>query len=265
MSLILDALRKADAERQSHLSASALGDASVKSAPEGPHWRWTIAVLLLASLGLAVGWWLWTSSEAPAGQEQLSSAQAKPPVVDEVVEERVVKEEVAEMVAPAVDEETEPVLPTTAPEATASQPRLQALYESTRAADTSADHKRPLAATDSVADLYRHDEQLPSFAAASPRAIAEFPAETPDREQIGEIRDLPLAVQNRIPTLMYVGHDYLEGSRPSVVINGQRYYEGQELVAELNLSLERIEQQGIILRLDRHRFRLRALSSWVNM
>src|SRR5690554_8168301 len=130
MSLILDALRKADAERQSHLSASALGDASVKSAPEGPHWRWTIAVLLLASLGLAVGWWLWTSSEAPAGQEQLSSAQAEPLVVDEVVEERVAQEEVAAMVGAGGDEEPAAVWRWRSPAARGSGWRVQALSAS---------------------------------------------------------------------------------------------------------------------------------------
>lgn len=73
------------------------------------------------------------------------------------------------------------------------------------------------------------------------------------------LHELPVSVQNTIPTLMYALHQY---PHSSVVINKKTYTEGDEIVA--GLVIERLLADGLILHLDGQEFKLSALSSWVN-
>ncbi len=249
MSLILDALRKADAERQSRERPAGLESQPLLAEPVGSRGRWSLFAVLLVLVSLALGWWLWPllPGEVIKTPEGIESTPSSAPAA----------------FAPVANE---PVV------AAPPEPRLQTLYERVHPVSGEetevGDAKEPAASPDrnTIASLYQ--QQGPSV---SPAAIGN--SDNPDvqavsppsrqGESVNAIRDLPLSVQNRIPTLMYAAHDYLEGNRPSVVINGQRYYEGQAL--EQGLKLERIEQDGVVIRVDDHRFKLRALSSWVNM
>ena len=73
------------------------------------------------------------------------------------------------------------------------------------------------------------------------------------------LHELPVSVQNQIPTLMYAKHMYEQGL---VILNKKRYAQG-ERVAE-KVILERILADGIVLSMDGREFKLGAQSSWVN-
>lgn len=253
MSLILDALRKADAERQSRERPAGLDTQPAATETAGNQWRWGLVAVLLVVVSLALGWWL----------RPVPEVAGTAPVAVDRIEPRPTRE-----LAPPPGSEP---APETASEAT-SEPRLQKLYDRARPsagadrAETEATGTEAPPTTpdlETIASLYRQEAPAaPDDNSASPGADTGS-ADSSPAAAVGAIRDLPLSVQNRIPTLMYAAHDYLEGSRPSVVFNGQRYYEGQTL--ERGLRLERIEEDGVIIRVDDHRFKLRALSSWVNM
>lgn len=73
------------------------------------------------------------------------------------------------------------------------------------------------------------------------------------------LHELPVSVQNQIPTLMYAEHMYEQGL---VILNKKRYAQGEQ-VAE-KVILERILADGIVLSMEGREFKLGAQSSWVN-
>ena len=62
--------------------------------------------------------------------------------------------------------------------------------------------------------------------------------------------------------MMYREHHH-QGSAPYVVINQKRQSTGSQIKS--NLILEEILEEGIIVRYKTHRFKMYALSSWINM
>lgn len=78
-----------------------------------------------------------------------------------------------------------------------------------------------------------------------------------------QIRDLPWSLQQKIPSISYSRHSYNESGQSIVVINGEQRRAGQQLAN--NLKLEEILADGVVLSFEGRRFKLPALSSWVNM
>lgn len=80
--------------------------------------------------------------------------------------------------------------------------------------------------------------------------------------KIGNIRDLPTAIQQSIPTIMYSAHNY-NSNNASVTLNNKKRKKGQQVSDQL--YIEYILRDGIILRFREHKFKMSALSSWVNL
>jgi len=101
--------------------------------------------------------------------------------------------------------------------------------------------------------------------AAAPTEPKPLPADLPAEETLaghGEVpflHELPVSVQNTIPTLMYAKHDYEKGF---VVINKEELQVGS--AAQGGVLLERILADGVLLSLNGTEFKLSSLSSWVN-
>ena len=70
---------------------------------------------------------------------------------------------------------------------------------------------------------------------------------------------LPVTLQNTIPTLMYADHQYSEGY---VIINKKKRFVGDE--AAKGVTLEEMFEDGATFSFNGTRFKLGALSSWVN-
>ena len=81
-------------------------------------------------------------------------------------------------------------------------------------------------------------------------------------QQTKTINQMPIAAQNKIPTLMYNAHSFQENGRSSVVINGKTVREGQNI--ENDIKVKKILRDGLILQNSISSFKLRAMSSWIN-
>lgn len=76
------------------------------------------------------------------------------------------------------------------------------------------------------------------------------------------IKELPLSAQEAIPTLMYSQHVYQERGEKYVVINGKRQNEGSSLAQ--GIKIKKILSDGVLLEKQQRTFRLMARSSWIN-
>lgn len=73
------------------------------------------------------------------------------------------------------------------------------------------------------------------------------------------LHDLSVSMQNTIPTLMYAGHNYAEGY---ALINKKQVQEGDTL--EDQLTVYKVLADGVVFQFGNEQFKLSALNSWVN-
>lgn len=69
--------------------------------------------------------------------------------------------------------------------------------------------------------------------------------------------------KNAIPTILYQRHDYSQGGRASVTLNGKTLRTGGTV--DSGLKIDEILEDSVILNYRGTQFRLRALNSWVNL
>lgn len=81
-------------------------------------------------------------------------------------------------------------------------------------------------------------------------------------KQIPFLHELPERVQNSVPSINYVNHLYSEKAGGAVIINKKTLKAGQEIAP--GLLIDRVASDGIIVQYQGTRFKLNALSSWVN-
>jgi len=276
MSLILDALRKADRERQQQQTDVPGIDAahSLAPAPAKKPWQWLALTLLLSLLLAAVIWLLLERSDVKAVKQNAAVANSAHRVDASAVAigtQPLPESKVAAPKPHKIDTNAKPE------QANDPLPKLDTTINSAKKAAEPPSHKA-IVHDDEVARLYRQPapEELstpvaprPSVAAVTatvkPKAVQNEPPRSSllaAYPEVGTIRDLPLALQNSIPTLMYGAHKYRQDGESEVVINNQSLRQGQRLG---ELSLELIVEDGVIMRKGEHRFRLKAMSSWVNM
>lgn len=77
---------------------------------------------------------------------------------------------------------------------------------------------------------------------------------------IGSVRDLPFNAQNNVPTMMYTEHNY---ARKSVTINGKEYREKNTITKDL--VIEKVLEDGLILKYQQYTFKMRAYNNWINL
>lgn len=82
-------------------------------------------------------------------------------------------------------------------------------------------------------------------------------------DNVPDLRQLPWSVQQEIPSIIYSQHNFTGDGSSNVVLNGQPRRAGNQVGGQLNL--EEIYVDGVLLRFREHRFKLRALNNWVNM
>jgi len=267
MSLILDALNRAERERQ---KSQPLPDIHTRHPlpqiqPE-PSTKPTrsltmILVLLVALIIIAVVfWWLkqqpqFVNQPAPVIQTQSAPIAQQPEITQTeksvepqqpVQKSRVSSAQIKETAAPAPEKTPAikaPVLPAA---------DLEALY----------------------AEAQSEPEILPEPASQLPVAPQSQPQLQPLAETTGaltyasltelpDVGDLPWSLRQEIPTINYSAHNYRGDGQANVVINGQMYRPGQALASEL--TLESVYEDGVILKFRQTAFKLRALNSWINM
>lgn len=223
MSYILDALRKADAERERdpargiHAQPAAGAPAPVRSAVP----RWTIAAAVVA--GVALASWGMLGQDSPA-------ADARPP-------------RVAAPVAPAASIAVIPApAPAVVPVAVAVLPAAPLPVSKATVAAAERPAAKPaaaVAATAATAAVLK--------APAPGPAASTAPAGPPAGDRVLAVTELPADVQRDLPKLAISGGVHSENaSQRMLIVGGQVMAEGAELAP--GVVLEQIRAKSAVLR-----------------
>lgn len=228
MSFILDALRKADAERERDPSrgihAQAVGLPAGPAASRAvPGWAWALGGVLIAAV---VGYVVWPRSQpAPVGAPAAPVA-AVPAIVAPAAPPPVVA-------VPASPAPAAVVLPAAPPAAAAPV-----------AVPATVTNPAPAAVRAAV----------PSAAAA--RAAASVPAQAvaaPATERVLPQAELPPEVQRELPKVALSGGVYSDNAAQRfVLVNGQLAHEGTEVAP--GVVLEQIRPRSAVLRYRQWRY-----------
>jgi hypothetical protein len=285
MSLILDALNKADRERQDSESPPGLqSNHNFLSGNEKmAGWKKTVvfAVAGLILLAAAAAYYLGKQSgvqdaiiSSPAAEMPKPQPVAAEPAKVETVANNTESKPKATVAAAAQTAETRALL---------QKRRIEEQYKKAQAANTQTTAATAPSETENAPDkisaLYQPEtkpvetrpepiqtgrESTARVAQAEGNAAAESsPAPAGNAPSLGNVRDLPWSIQEKIPTLMYTEHSYTGTPNDFVTINGERRKVGQK-VANI-LTIDSILADGVILKYESYQFKMPALNSWVNM
>lgn len=267
MSMILEALRRADRERQEPAPAppnlTTVHQPPVASSKQ-PHKRLMSGLMLLlagAGIGVALAYWQWTvpanlQATSPEQSVSIEPASQEPPGAD---------------TAPASRQALEPV-PESRPTQTERPAEVARLYHSDpeRSAQAPEIHRLYNPPEPAPAPIVRNEAEVPPEPPPEPRPQPQPEPEPQSAPQPSlstggalSIRALPSSMQRAIPSIYYQGHHYQDGQDDYVVLNRREYRPGDEVVS--GVILERIAEDGIVLSFRGEQFRLARLSSWVNL
>lgn len=213
MSLILEALRKSEAERRRGLPPDLHAELPPTPAARRralPLWWWLVA----GFAALALAWWLSGQRDAdPPAPAPVASAQR----ADRVV----------------ADPATAEVLPARTPSATAPSPAIAAPPELATPIDTvPAPSSRP-------------EPQAPAPPATTAPAAPAAPTSPPDPGRVLSLGELDADTRKALPPLRLSMHLWNEDpARRFVILDGQRLVEGDR-VGEA--AVVRIERDGVLL------------------
>lgn len=272
MSLILDALNRAEHERKNQ---NAVPDLNTLHRPQEltatPGARRTLwwgigLVVVLIAIIVALVVMLRKEPAVQLSATKTVSAQQSPAVPSPapvVAPTPVVDPVPASAVIPVVE---------TTPEVAAPNTDVNQLY--------AAQDTEPAAATDTgVNELYAAEA---ATAAASETivdpfnptgdaalATASIQEQVPPRtfdsiKNIPDFNALPWNMRQQIPTISYARHNYLANGVSSVVINNQTSGVGN-IIGTGQFIVQEIFVDGVILKHGNAVFKLRALNGWINM
>jgi general secretion pathway protein B len=271
MSLILDALSRAERDKRRDLAPDLL--AQPQHEPSLSSRRWLVPGAIAIALLLAMVLWFLLSHDDEGAA--VTPIQVPPVELSATGTETAVRRREAPEAVPV--DVTEPA-PETLSEA------VRALYETADAQDetqgreaTRMTHSGQVSTPVSVA---RATAEPAASKAMVPDDVPEPVEELVDLEQV--LRDVRIAAANkgltahetpllaeqskqfrdRVPTLMYLRHDFDALGQSTVLINGQTLRVGQ---SSRGVELREVLVDSVILRFDGTDFRLRALNSWVNL
>jgi hypothetical protein len=244
MSLLLDALNKADQERKRNEATPGI-NSNHGQVGDHSNRNMSIAVIAAALIGfiilLAAIYWLGQRSTAttPTAAATISSIPTTTPNTSQPVHTS----------ASATQLSTE-----SAPEANNAEEDVASLYAQ-NIQTTEPVNSAPV--TEAIAtNNAGNAETLPStIPQSTPTSITQF-ANLPD------LHDLPSQILVKIPSLNYSEHNF-NNVGGSVKINGEIKHVNDQLAP--GLVIDKILEDGMILHLDNYSFKMRALNSWVNM
>ena len=303
MSLILDALSRAEREKRAHDGVpDILAPVEAPERSRRPPLALLLAALAIAAVLGAIAYWQWPGQDtvqnpvSPRGGNTGSNATSTDDGADAVRAPGAVERGAALTPTSTFTPKPAPspiTTPTPTPTQTmADRERIAALY-STRASGTVGGVQPESPVSQAAAAGPGTTQAVVSPADTGAEAASEAPAlsspqasatrrETPvDLEQVlREVRrasandslsEHPVPVleslsqqfRDRVPTLMYLRHDYSgDQGGSSVLINGESLRVGQRT---RSVQVVEILPDSVILRFDGRDFRLRALNSWVNL
>ena len=232
MSYILDALRRAEADRQRGAVPGLQDQPQPLPAPaaapaDDPRRTglWALAGAGLLAAGGAAAWW-WLKSPGPAPVAPVAVMTPAPAVAPTALP------------APVT-----PVAPAAAPVLVAPAPAVVSSMPAAAPAPASPALVRP--------PIPPQPAEPPVPAKPAPRAAVAVPAAAPP--DAVRRQDLPENVRQQLPALTVAGATYSENPRyRMVIINGQVVQEGD--TAAPGVVLETIRQKEVVLRAQGYRF-----------
>ena len=242
MSYILDALRKADAERDRghvpgiHAQPSFGGAAPTARAAAARPWLW-IAIALGALLVAAVGWWLGGGGAHSA----IATPVASPSPATTTAATPTAQPPVIAGPAPAV---APPVAPTTMsppPAPVATPPKAEAAREPRKAKPATTTPVATAATTTPAT----------ATAPAPPAALETKPTAT--AEKVYTIAELPDDIRRQLPNVAVGGSVYSKTPADRIlIINGLVLHEGEVIAPDL--VLQQIRLKGALLNFKGYRY-----------
>jgi len=262
MSYILDALRRADSERERgdvpglHTHPVPVNDADPDSERRPRLWIGLAAAVFVVLLA-AVAWLLLERSSAPdlalapaPAASMATAAVATPPVPATPAAQAAAE---ADRAASQPDAPPQPMASTGSPAAAADRPgRTDAPARDRTARSPAGDARSTQVSPARTAAT----QKPPPKAAPTPKPTA--PANAPGREsesrpRIYTLNELPEEIRRALPATSVNGSVYSRSAASRmVVINGQVFHEGDELADQL--VLEEIRQKSAVLRFKGFRY-----------
>lgn len=285
MSLILDALNRADNERKNQdivpgLNTVHPAPAIVLEDKSGRQYGLYIVIALVIIVLAVIAYWFIARSATTA----TASAQSNPAGQAAVAS----KAQVANSAAAQQQESKNPTATeTAAPQSVVENEPAESMIAAKPAAAVeqlyTAPETRAISTDPQVNELYTAEEPAASESIDDPFAAAALAAEPthitdtgrvaaggpPARTfaSIGEVQDfneLPWNTKQQIPTISYQRHNFLAGGISTVVINGQTLGVGN-IASSSQLVVQEIFEDGVVLKRGNIVFKLRALNGWINM
>ena len=254
MSLLFDALKRSDAERQANEDSLYAGE--VGATGQGVNRDRSVMpvlvliIVLLALIIAGLGWRLLAFPD-PGSILRATGATNSPAGSNDEIEKPV----------PAVAESTVALKLAQGPVSQAQAPVLIRAYPHVPKTgdDVSALYQRAQQATATSAPLTpATPKKASSVAATEPAPVTANP-----RIVLPPlVYELPPAVQAELPSLEYTGHEYRMEGGSVVVINGQRLQAGATVLP--GVRLDKIAREYCVLSFQGRSFRLSAMSSWIN-
>ena len=270
MSLILDALRKADRDRKTEADAPALEDIYLENpTARKPLKLWLfIGLAVIALLVIVVLIISTKSSERPvtlAANQKRPAAETSSRANSAITEKSDYAVSTKEDVEVKLKEEVKQAEKQPRLSASDLKKRLiQTQYQSLKTGEAgeiqptiSALYERP----NNSDETHSFDTKPSSINETKSRSVAEN--SLANYEDIPTIKELPLSMQSTIPTLMYSQHSFEENGQSYIVLNGKQLSTGARASG---LRVERILEDGVLLRLEseNRKFKMTARSSWIN-
>lgn len=248
MSLLLDALNKADQERKRNEATPGINSNHEQLVDQGErnHSILLIAAIIIGLAILLAGiYWLGqrsTTSATPTPAKNSVTTNAS-----KVVEPKVTSQ--ASDAAPA-----EPIQEAAPSEISTPDESVAGLYQQNAEGPTESEEIPPPVASEQAPN---NQEVAPVTEPnpATPNSIHQF-------ANLPELHDLPNNILEKIPTLNYSEHNY-NANGGSVKINGNIHHTNEQISE--GLVIDKILEDGMILHIDNYSFKMRAMNSWVNM
>lgn len=279
MSLILDALNRAEHERKNQDTVpdlNSLHSAQLfNTAPDKRQTLWWVigVVAVLLAIIIVLVMLLRREPLAQPAITQVAPLASPPPVIEPAASGMAIEAPIQTPIqAPVI--EPKPVSHTAviATKSTAPNAAIDKLYSS-GGAETDA------ATAEGVNELYAAEAATapasetivdPFNAAGQATATAAVAHElAPPRtfdsiKNIPDFNSLPWNMRQQIPTITYQRHNYLADGISSVVINNQTTGVGN-IIGTGQFVVQEIFVDGVVLKQGNAVFKMRALNGWINM
>lgn len=307
MSLILDALKKAENERKADAAVPDIAtehDVSFEEKPKKAPWLWLTAIVLVL-LFAVFAWFLFSSnsepskytnipvvenSKLPEKKQSVKELKPEPEVeqqntqvsIDNAIQQsrqksiKAQKELIASQYSSPTDalDETANTEKGKATEteisASVTDESIDKLYSDN--SDSAENKSNTIASENPIKNNTVQDESSTvstDVNSASAKLTSNRESKTVNTEAIEAyqsvklIKELPFSAQEKVPTMMYTEHHYRGKKGSTVVINGKQLKQGSNVAS--GIRIERILEDGILLRQNQYQFKMLALNSWLNL